>query len=61
MTSWFSINTSIKDSNKPFFNGYFSVNDSTKIIQSFYDGRDKQFNNNLLLETQTWNYLYSKN
>ena len=48
MTTWYSISISVQ-SGGLIFDGYFSVNNTNNVIQSFYNAIDITFSNNIII------------
>jgi len=47
--SWYSISISLQSGGGNIFNGYFSVDNATHVIQQFYNANDITFSNNILI------------
>ena len=50
-TSWYSISMSLQSGGGVIFDGYFSVDNTSNVIQSFYNAIDITFSNNIIITT----------
>jgi hypothetical protein len=50
-TSWYSISISLQNGGGVIFDGYFSVDNTSNVIQSFYNAIDITFSNNIIITT----------
>ena len=50
-TSWYSISISRQSGGETIFNGYFSVDNTSNVVQSFYNAIDITFSNNIIITT----------
>jgi len=58
MTSWYSIEIASQSDGVTFFNGYFSVNNTSNLVTGFYEtiNGNTDFNENILIPTGSGSY-----
>ena len=59
MVSWYSVGIALQSDGVTFFNGYFSVDNTTNLVTGFYEtiNGSTDFNNNILISTSSGTFV----